>query len=401
MFSRDFRDLFVGNGNYTMMNGNFTFTVELPSRYNLADYGYVTSVKDQGTGGYCWAFTAISVLESCILKATGMEYDFSENNLINLNKLFSDYGLSQTDQGGSIINALGYLLSWLGPVNDTFDEYSPFTRLSPVLDSEMHVQNVLFIDVKNQTDLNPIKEAIMKYGAVGTFLHWNDKYQKFSSYYYDIENSTNNHAVTIVGWDDNYSKDNFAITPPGDGAWIVKNSWGPYIGDNGYFYVSYYSGALNDVFSENSNSLNKLYTFILNDTVRFDKNYQYDYAGVTRYYAQYSSDVWLKNVFTSTDSEFLAGVSTYFMQESEYDIYIYVNGQLTHNQSGSTKSGYYTINLNSFIPLKTGDVFEVVFNIRSLDGSNVSIVTNNAEDVTQNNYRTGISFFSDVADWDL
>ena len=171
-----------------------------------------------------------------------------------------------------------------------------------------------------------------------------------------------NHAVTIVGWDDNFSKNNFAHTPEGDGAWIVKNSWGPGWGNNGYFYVSYYDTrlaqpGLGDV----------SFAIVLNDTIRLDKNYQYDIAGMTDYFLNSYSTVWYENAFRATDDEYLASVSTYFEKVTNWTVSIYVNSLLQHTQSGVSNPGYYTINLDNLVPLKTGDLFEVMFKI-SVDG---------------------------------
>ena len=56
-----------------------------------------------------------------------------------------------------------------------------------------------------------------------------------------------NHAVTVVGWDDTFSAQNWpeGHRPPADGVWIVKNSWGEDWGTNGYFLLSYYDKSLN------------------------------------------------------------------------------------------------------------------------------------------------------------
>lgn len=146
----------------------------------------------------------------------------------------------------------------------------------------------------------------MKYGGVSTGIYWNNGYKNGSSYYCpSVKNE--NHAVVIVGWDDNYSKDNFRETPAGNGAWIIKNSWGTGMGDKGYFYVSYYDDGI-----AKPNSNTPSYTFILNDTIRFDRNYQYDIGGKTDYLKLSTNTAWYKNVFNSTNDEYLSAVSTYF-----------------------------------------------------------------------------------------
>lgn len=72
--------------------------------------------------------------------------------------------------------------------------------------------------------------------------------------------------VSVVGWDDNYPASNFAKTPPKDGAWIIKNSYGMEYGDQGYNYISYYDTS----FATTDNSVG----FIFENTEKYNKNYQ-------------------------------------------------------------------------------------------------------------------------------
>ena len=200
--------------------------VNLPSKYDLRDYGLVTPIKDQGGSGSCWAFSTLAALESYLLKYENISYDFSENNMKNLMGI---YGLNGTDwaDGGNYYMALAYLLRWSGPVNETQDPFDDTSTSSKSnLNLTKYVQDVLYIPVRlNYLDINQIKAALMKYGALYTSMHADNSFQYNPDYYYDII-SVSNHAVTLIGWDDNYSADNFIVKPPGDGAFIIKNSWG-------------------------------------------------------------------------------------------------------------------------------------------------------------------------------
>ena len=380
-------DLNIGNGNYTLYKVNSTDIGVLPSQYSLIDLGLVSPVKDQQTSGNCWAFTAIAALESCILKASGDVLDLSEEHMKNMIELYSDYGWAMdTNNGGYDNMPMGYLTSWLGPVFEEDDITDDRSTVSPVLDSVMHVQNILFLKRDSYTDNDAIKEAVMKYGAVATGIYYDDSYRNGYSYYY-YGSSYSNHAVTIVGWDDTYSRTKFAGSPQGNGAWIVKNSWGPEWANNGYFYVSYYDTRFAQVGVDASS-----YTFILNDTIRYDKNYQYDIAGMTDYFTNSSSSVWYKNIFTSTDNELLAAVSTYFEKVTDWDVSIIVNDAVKLTKSGTSNPGYYTIDLGELIPLKLGDVFEVVFHI-SVDGD-AGVPISEKISLNKLTYRPETSFIS-------
>ena len=378
------------DGEYPVFTYNPTDYDTLPDSYDLRDYGWLSPVKNQINNGNCWAFTAMAVLESCILKAGNVTYDFSEENMKNLMALFSEYGLySLTNEGGSMEMAVGYLTSWLGPVLDESDPYGYNTLLSPLLQNVFHVQNVVFLKRDNFTDNDMIKDAILKYGAVGTNMFYHDYFLNEETYaYYCNDNYGGNHAITIVGWDDNYSASNFWLTPEDDGAWIVRNSWGDDWGDNGYFYVSYYDKMFAPVGEEES-----AYTILLNDTIKYDKVYQYD---LTKFgYGWYVNITTLTfyNIFNIESDEYLAAVSTYFNDKYKYKVEISVNNNVKGTQEGIADYGYYTVHLNNLITLKKGDKLKVSFTLTNLNGKNASYpYVKNSNHAKNNIIAPGISF---------
>ena len=183
--------------------------------------------------------------------------------------------------------------------------------------------------------------------------------------------STANHGVIIVGWNDTYSKDNFIITPPGDGAFIIKDTHGTSIGDNGYLYISYYD----DSFSAGSSMI----SFILDNNENYNKNYQYDLSGSIRAINVTNGTAYYKNKYISTGNDTIAGFGTYFIEdktsiycqykEYDYEANIIVNGNLVYSQNGTSSYYYNTIKLNKYIPINEGDIFEVSLKITSLNGS--------------------------------
>ena len=347
------------SNNYNLYKNNISDSI-LPSFYSSYLEGYTTSAKDQTTGGNCWAFAVLGTLESAILKSSGKSFDLSEENMKNIASFYSQYGWQMdTNKGGYNDMGLGYLLSWLGPVLESDDEYSSKTQLSPILNSILHIQNVVYLSRSSPTDNDAIKKAIMDYGAVysGIYMIASYDYQLNEYVQCFMGNASNDHAIVLVGWDDNFKVPN----APGRGAWIAKNSWGENWGSDGYFYISYY-----DTSCPKINDTTGAFAFILNDTIKFDKNYQYDIAK-TDYFFNSTKTVWYKNIFTSTDNEYLAAVSTYFEKNTLWDLTINVNNTLKASKSGSSKAGYWTIDLDDFIPLNKSDEFEVIFKI-TVDG---------------------------------
>ena len=381
-------------GDYTLFNFNLTeFTGDLPEYYSLVDDGYVSPVKNQKNGGNCWAFTAMSVLESCILKLTGNTYDLSEQNLKNLMALFSNYGWnSLTNDGGKVGMTTGYLSSWLGPVLDSSDKYSDRNFLSNVFDAIFHIDNIILLQRDNFTDNDAVKRAVLTYGAVGGDLCYLDDFlNNRNNAYYCNGKYSSNHAITIVGWDDTYSKNNFLTAPDGDGAWIVKNSWGPDWGDNGYFYVSYYDESV----SHGNNSF--LYTILLNNTRHYDKIYQYDtgYSSISTYITDSFS---YKNVFTITGEEYLAAVSTYFFTPVDWTVSIYINDTFIMNKTGKSDAGYYTFDLDKLIKVNKGDILSVVFK-QSVENGHVMLPVMESKEYSKNLNFRGVSFVYNGGKW--
>jgi len=336
-----------------------------PARYDYRELGYVTPVKNQGEKNSCWAFATNAAIESSILKTTNKSYDFSENIIFNSMLKYSRYGSLNTTEFAKFNIPTGSILSWLGTYPSEYDSYDEFGKISDFsnIEDTVHIQDMIYLGaMKNVQNIRTFKDALYKYGGIytGVAADYNNKnkFNKNTSAFYDSTSFTPNHAVTIVGWDDHYSRDNFANTPAGDGAWIVKNSYGSTWGDKGYYYISYYDKTMLEQDG---------IAYIINNTMNYNKNYQIDILsnqGNFRFLTNGGS-IYYYNKYTMLDDDYLAAVGTYFDSKGvDYRITIYVNGKYKHTQTGlSPFQGFSTIKLTEYIPVNRYD--EVMVKIRS------------------------------------
>jgi uncharacterized repeat protein (TIGR02543 family) len=329
-----------------------------PAQYDLRTLpGRLSPVRDQGTCGCCWAFAAYGSLESVALPVE--QWDFSEQNLKNLSGF--DWGPCV---GGNAQMAIAYMARWAGPVRETDDPYNPTVSTSPAgLTVSRYLSAALAIpDRKNALDNAALKSAVQQWGAVQTSMYWTVGSYKDGphSYYYD-GSGTSNHEVAIVGWDDSYSHLNFKTAPAGDGAFIVKNSWGTGWGDGGYFYVSYYD----TVFGRDN------WVFVLGTGTPMDThNYGYDDLGWVANFGLGGPTAWGANVFTlnaGNGSEVIDRVGFYTTDtETSYTLRIYgtvagavFSNKLTEESGAFDEAGYHTVSLASPVTVAHGQKIAV------------------------------------------
>ena len=383
--------IMIGQGMQLVLLNNTINTTTIPDKFDLRDYGWVSSVKDQAWMGACWTFGMTGTLESALLKAANITTDFSENNMQNTMLKYSIYGGPVTEGGANILST-AYLLSWLGAFTQDADTYDEMGKISPVITTlnDIHVQDVMFTPNNEIPNGTLLKLAIMKYGSIDVSFFGQSTYDEINPYYNETSHSqyvnkslNPNHDVSIIGWDDNYDASNFLITPPGNGAWIVKNSYGTGWGENGFLYVSYYDKTL----LKSGDVTNYATSIIIENTEPYNKNYQYALMWMADFKSG-NQNVSYMNEFEALDDDLIAAVGTYFDREGiDYTVEIYVNDQLKLTQTGvSPYFGYRTIKLNKYIPIREGDVFKAVITSNAAPTVNL--------DEVRSHYTQNISFIS-------
>lgn len=234
--------------------------VETPSKYDLRN-DITINVENQGQRGWCNAFAQTKVIQTYLQKTRGINYNLSEAYL----------SYSEAPYFGGDVE-------WKTDIETARALVCSFFDKKYVLEKEIPNQDYVFNETNKQRLANvkpvvkqvelellkddiEVKKYIINKGGIylsidsdpkwynssTNAIYCNEKKEKEDRELETREQvlkyveETTNHAVVIIGWDDNYSKNNFksSCRPENNGAWLVLNSWGSNWGNNGTAWVSY------------------------------------------------------------------------------------------------------------------------------------------------------------------
>ena len=195
--------------------------------------GGLPSVKNQGSCGSCWAFGTIAPLECNIKIKDGVEVDLSEQWLVSCNQ--NGYSCS----GGWWCHDYFMENGATDPCGGSgavLEEYFPYTATNAPCNCpyphDYFIEDWAYVgDPNGVATVDQIKQAIYDYGPVSVAVCVNTAFHDYAGGVFSGPTCSNiNHAVALVGWDDNQGT---------NGVWFLRNSWGPGWGESGYMKIEY------------------------------------------------------------------------------------------------------------------------------------------------------------------
>ena len=212
---------------------------EIPTAYDLRN-DISIKVENQISGDYakgpsCYSYAKVKMIETYIQKTKGISYNLSE----------AYYGYNGESKDRTFVLESDFPNKMYAQISN-IDSKVEAVKEKAVVKNFNYLSNV----IKNK---ETVKKYITKYGGVLLVPTCDNQMNNYKGGMYHSKSvgaDGDTHALLIIGWDDNYSKDNFYYEKPeNDGAWLVLNSWGTSWANNGVGWLSYedYYSSVNDV----------------------------------------------------------------------------------------------------------------------------------------------------------
>lgn len=387
----------------------------VPEAYDLRETGCVTSVKDQNPYGTCWIFASMNAIESAAI-ANNPHVDLSE--WYNAHYAFKgplddpDIPEDYLMNGGNAEQMAAMLMNWVGPVPESACPYNmdtpDFTKTLAELRREAiyHVTDYHYLpslymqgtqdltgdrDIRRQQIKQAIYEGHALYFDINMALFDYDVFNEENASYYvsdaaqdaimatfDAEDENTElpqgHAMSIVGWDDNFPATAFTYQPPENGAWLVKNSWGTDWGDDGYFWMSY-----------SQNDMDNFMYYDIEPASQHDTLYAHDDFGCCGAFSISNNyddkQAYIANCFTAEKDTWITDVMVNCANvDDQCEIIVYSGLTDSSPVSGTASAvtrvslnhlGYQTVQLSEPVLVNAGERFSVVAKLFGTEGCHI------------------------------
>jgi hypothetical protein len=201
-------------------------TRDLPAYFDWRDVDGCTPVKNQASCGSCWAFATVGPLECNIKIKDGITVNLSEQWLVSCN----------TDGWGCDGGFMAHMYhQWktdpCGGTGAVMESYFPYVAYDASCNCPYPHEYLIDSWAYIGGGTAGMKQAILDYGPISVGVYANSAMQAYDGGIFNgCQSYSCNHAVVLVGWDDNQ----------GGGVWFMRNSWGTGWGeDGGYMRIPY------------------------------------------------------------------------------------------------------------------------------------------------------------------